>query len=145
MICLNDQQEFLVKKALSNLAEFARLYGDDESEELLSVINATIFKPKKPLKTILIKLSFSKLADSNVFSKYWRTHKFVSSGKDGHVVELKAQGPLQGASADQIGHLFFAASQLDEHDDNDDIDPSIIEACGLLKTGATFLGAVEDD
>lgn len=138
---LSNEHQQIIQKALNNLADFTRLYGDDESEELLEFINTKIFKKDVPPKTVLIKLSFSSLLDSNVFSRFWRTHKFVSSSAtdEGHIVELKVQGGLAQAGEWHIRSLFDYASQLSDTDDLSDCDQGLVDAYELTRKGAKFI------
>lgn len=136
---LSNEHQQIIQKALNNLADFTRLYGDDESEELLEFINTKIFKKDVPPKTVLIKLSFSSLLDSNVFSRFWRTHKFVSSSREGHIVELKVQGILAKASELHIRTLFDCASQFSDTDDLSDCDQGLVDAYELIRKGAKFI------
>jgi hypothetical protein len=137
---LSNEHQQIIQKALNNLADFTRLYGDDESEELLEFINTKIFKKAVPPKTVLIKLSFSSLLDSNIFSRFWRTHKFVSSSlSDGHIVELKVQGALAQASESHIRMLFDCSSKIIDTDDVSDYDQALLDAYELTKKGAKFI------
>lgn len=142
---LSDLQVAVLQKILSNFQDHLRLYGDDESEELMqwlsSSFNANREQDKKPVRFVM---SFNNRLAANVANDYFRSDRFLKVDKNEVLVEMVTTNKLTYASSDRLKGIFLDAGISEEYG-QDDIDDSIIAARSLLWSGGSLVSITPDE
>lgn len=135
---LTDKQAVVVQKLLNNFQEFLRLYGDDESEELMRWLSSS-FKIDDPvISPLRFVIRFTDKSKANVVNDYFRSDNFLKVDKDCVVVEMVTMSKLDGITPQRLQSIFDSAS-IKEETGEPDLDGAVIAAQAIMGSGATLV------
>ena len=135
---LTDKQAAVVQKLLNNFQDFLRLYGDDESEELMRWLSSS-FKIDNPIITPLrFIVRFTDKSQANIVNDYFRSDNFIRVDKHCVVVEMVTMSKLDGISTQRLQSIFDSASILEEVGQRD-LDGAVNAVQELIIKGATLV------
>lgn len=141
---LTDEQEFVLRKILKNFQDHLRLYGDDESEELMAWLSSSMVvsepKPKDPVRFVM---KFTDRNCANIANDYFRSDRFMKVTKDEVIVEMVTTKKLSYADSARLRSIFEEAGLHDEYG-HDDLDAAVLAARSMLWSGGTLVSITPD-